>query len=111
MKKVCDFIGVEFQHEMLDTSRQNDSSLLVEKGAAGMKGYITDSFEKVMNKDFIDKWKTELAQIDQDLINHYIINTDIPSIHQKYDGFQGLSGKRYRLLKLKQHKFFRKYFI
>lgn len=110
MEKVCEFLGVEFEQQMLNTARPNDSSLLVEKGAAGMKGYITESFEKDLNSDLIDKWKSELSQIDQDLINHYMINLDVPSVHQKYEGFKGLSQNRLRLLKLKQHQLFRSYF-
>ena len=73
MLSVCEFLTVDFQEEMLDTERKNDTTDIIEKGADDLKGFVNkDLYEGKVNRSIKDEWRENLSDSAKKLIEHYL---------------------------------------
>lgn len=60
-KSVCDFVGVDFEHDMLDTTKPSDLLSSINWQAAEEEGFFSEGLkDKPLDLSVVDKWKTEL---------------------------------------------------
>ncbi len=101
-QKVCDFIGVDFVQDMINTERENDTTKLVNKDSSTVDGYMTDDYHKPLNQDLINKWKKELPKNHIKIFNHYLAKLDMSHL-KRYDKFKKLGDNKRKMLLIKEH--------
>jgi hypothetical protein len=73
--KICEFINVEFEEQMLKTEKENDSSRLISKNHKRSSAFYTkEMFDKPISSESLEKWKTHLTTAEIMFINKYFKN-------------------------------------
>lgn len=71
IKKVCNFLDISYQTQMLDTDRRNDSSILIEKIGKEKNPFVTILFDQKIQKSSLNSWKKELSSFEIHIVNFF----------------------------------------
>jgi uncharacterized membrane protein len=71
--RVCDFLSLSFEKNMLHTNRKNDMSELAESNASHLNGFVSKELVagKLSNENS-DEWLTKLSKTDKVLADYYL---------------------------------------
>jgi len=73
--KLCEFINVIFEEQMLNTEIENDSSRLISKNSYLSSAFYTkEMFDKPIDKNSLENWKNGLTKSEALFINEYFLN-------------------------------------
>ena len=64
VKKICDFIGIQFEAEMLDTQKSDIQSSLINSDTAKISAfYDSSSYDRPIQASEKDKWRSQLNSL------------------------------------------------
>lgn len=98
VRDLCEFIGVDFQTQMLETQRSNQTSELIRK-IEDITGFYTEKmYDKKIDLENAVKWKNNLTKFEKGLIS-YFFNLQNHSVLDVYNFSQKkISQKKFKLL-------------
>jgi len=78
IEKLCAFLKVPFNEEMLNTEKKNDSSKLIKENNKTTRAwYTSDMYDRKIDSKGQSQWKKELNASDLTYINHFFSNNTI----------------------------------
>lgn len=85
IKNVCDFIGVNFEYDMLDTTKPSDIKLIHKKGADGLEGFFSEGLkDKPLDLSIVDKWKTKLNIYSQTILESLLSDSNLECLERYF---------------------------
>ena len=85
ISRVCDFIGLAFEPGMLDTARENETSILMESKIDDIEGfYSPENYKGDLNAGLAGEWKSTMNNRCEKIIGHYLTSEGFSSV-KKYN--------------------------
>jgi hypothetical protein len=76
IKKLCDYLNLEFLSQMLDTSKTNEISQLVDNQTIA-SFYTKEMYDRKISKSGVDRWKDIISEKEAQIIQEYFAGRDI----------------------------------
>jgi len=73
VERICNFIDVPYEAGMLDTTTQNDSSLLIQKRQLTEAPFVTDLFDKRIDETAANSWEDDLSAAQKIVASHFFL--------------------------------------
>jgi len=99
IKKVCNFLDISYQPQMLNTERRNDSTILIEKMGKEKNPFVTPLFDQKIQKSSLNSWKKELSNIEINTINYFFSKKKISCLSNYNFSHSPILGKTFLFIK------------
>lgn len=93
VKNVCNFLGIAFESEMLETSKRNEMSDLADKKQITELPFISDLFDKNISDSSLNTWRKSLTWLDKLIIANYFNQNKIKCLNRYAFERPGLMGR------------------
>ncbi len=104
IRSLCKYLNIDFSPEMLDTSKKNEMSKLVENRTISAH-YTSKMYDRKISKSAADRWTKIISKAEARIIEHFFANRNFDFLKLYELQRQNFKTKlRIRYVKLK-HKF------